>query len=101
MTTKRRLPGFVWRYTDRCLVNSSYPCREKLETYPYNRYNKIVAIGNPINEGTVENMGMTNKQFQGFIRLALGWLEKALDESPDNKSLQTLKDIFQSMSEDD
>lgn len=23
-------------------------------------------------------MGMTNKQFQGFIRLALGWLEKAL-----------------------
>ena len=24
------------------------------------------------------DMGLTNKQFQGFIRLALGWLEKAL-----------------------
>lgn len=49
----------------------------------------------------VKDMGMTNKQFQGFIRLALGWLEKALEESPDNKSLQVLKDIFQSMLEDD
>ncbi len=46
-------------------------------------------------------MGMTNKQFQGFIRLALGWLDKALEESPDNKNLQALKDIFQSMLEDD
>lgn len=46
-------------------------------------------------------MGVTNKQFQGFIRLALGWIEKALEESPENKHLQTLKDIFQSMIEDD
>lgn len=46
-------------------------------------------------------MGMTNKQFQGFIRLALGWLERALQESPENQSLITLKDIFQSMLEDD
>lgn len=30
----------------------------------------------------VKDIGMTNKQFQGFIRLALGWLEKALEESP-------------------
>lgn len=44
-----------------------------------------------------EIMGMTNKQFQGFIRLALGWLDKALEESPDNKSLQSLKDIFQTL----
>ncbi len=49
----------------------------------------------------IKDMGMTNKQFQGFIRLALGWLEKALEESPDNKNLQALKDIFQSMLEDD
>lgn len=28
-------------------------------------------------------MGMTDKQFQGFISLALGWLEKALEESPE------------------
>lgn len=46
-------------------------------------------------------MGMTSKQFQGFIRLALGWLERALQESPENQSLIALKDIFQSMSEDD
>lgn len=48
-----------------------------------------------------DTMGMTNKQFQGFIRLALGWLDKALEESPDNKNLQALRDIFQSMLEDD
>ena len=46
-------------------------------------------------------MGMTNKQFQGFIRLALGWIERALEESPENKSLLALKDIFQAMLEDD
>lgn len=46
-------------------------------------------------------MGMTNKQFQGFIRLALGWLDRALQESPENESLKALKDIFQSMLEDD
>ena len=45
-------------------------------------------------------MGMTNKQFQGFIRLALAQIERALKESPDNKALQELKDIFQNMLED-
>lgn len=49
----------------------------------------------------VTDIGMTTKQFQGFIRLALGWLEKALEESPNNKNLHALKDIFQSMLEDD
>lgn len=48
----------------------------------------------------VEEMGMTNKQFQGFIRLALGWIDKALKETPDNESLKELRDIFQSMLED-
>ena len=46
-------------------------------------------------------MGMTNKQFQGFIRLALGWMDKALQESPENESMKALRDIFQSMLEDD
>ena len=46
-------------------------------------------------------MGVTNKQFQGFIGLALGWLDRALQESPENESLKALKDIFQSMLEDD
>ena len=46
-------------------------------------------------------MGMTNKHFQGFIRLALELMNKALDKSPDNEELQKLKDIFQSMLEDD
>ena len=45
-------------------------------------------------------MGMTNKQFQGFIRLTLAQIERALKESPDNKELQELKDIFQNMLED-
>lgn len=46
-------------------------------------------------------MGMTNKQFQGFIRLTLIQIDKALDISPDNKELLELKSIFQSMLEDE
>lgn len=45
-------------------------------------------------------MGMTNKQFQGFIRLALVLIDRALDKTPDNEELQKLKDIFQLMLED-
>ena len=45
-------------------------------------------------------MDMTNKQFQGFIRLALELLEKALQKSPDNEDLRKVRDIFQSMLED-
>lgn len=45
-------------------------------------------------------MGITNKQFQGFIRLTLAQIERALQETPDNKELQELKSIFQSMLED-
>lgn len=45
-------------------------------------------------------MGMTNKQFQGFIRLALELIDKAVSKSPDNEDLQKLKDIFQNMLED-
>ena len=45
-------------------------------------------------------MGVTNKQFQGFVRLTLAQIERALKESPDNKELQELKDIFQNMLED-
>ncbi|MCI9211800.1 MAG: hypothetical protein HFH19_09360 [Ruminococcus sp.] len=45
-------------------------------------------------------MGMTNKQFQGFIRLALAQIDRALEETPENKELQELKAIFQLMLED-
>jgi hypothetical protein len=45
-------------------------------------------------------MGMTNKQFQGFIRLSLELIDRALAKTPDNEDLQKLKDIFQSMLED-
>ncbi|MCI9381265.1 MAG: hypothetical protein HFG88_09535 [Dorea sp.] len=45
-------------------------------------------------------MGMTSKQFQGFIRLALELIDRALSKTPDNEDLQKLKDIFQSMLED-
>ena len=37
-------------------------------------------------KGEAVAMGMTNKQFQGFIRLTLVQIDKALDISPDNKS---------------
>lgn len=46
-------------------------------------------------------MGMTNKQFQGFIRLTLVQINKALEISPDNKELIELKNIYQSMLEDE
>ena len=45
-------------------------------------------------------MGMTNKQFQGFIRLVIDKLKKALEVSADNTELKELLDIFQSMLED-
>nr|WP_305136279.1 hypothetical protein [uncultured Schaedlerella sp.] len=45
-------------------------------------------------------MGMTNKQFQGFIRLALAQIDRALEETPENKELQELKAIFRLMLED-
>ncbi len=45
-------------------------------------------------------MGMTNKQFQGFIRLALAQIDRALEETPENKELQELKAIFQLLLED-
>ena len=48
----------------------------------------------------VTDMGMTNKQFQGFIRLALSVINEALKINPDNEKLLELKDIFQSMLED-
>ena len=48
----------------------------------------------------VEEMGMTNKQFQGFIRLILECVENALKKNSDNEELQRLKDILQSMLED-
>lgn len=45
-------------------------------------------------------MGMTNKQFQGFVRLTLAALERALEKSPDNEELKELIAAFQSMLED-
>ncbi|MBO4395956.1 MAG: hypothetical protein J5819_06385 [Eubacterium sp.] len=46
-------------------------------------------------------MGMTNKQFQGFIRLMIDKINRALEETPDNKELLELKAILQSMLEDE
>ena len=45
-------------------------------------------------------MGMTNKQFQGLVRLALDKIKRALKESPENEELKELMDIFQAMLED-
>ena len=49
----------------------------------------------------VQDMGMTNKQFQGFIRLALSVINEALKITPDNEKLLELKDIFLFLFEDD
>lgn len=46
-------------------------------------------------------MGLTNKQFQGFVRLALAQINEALKITPDNEKLLELKDIFQVMLEDE
>ena len=46
------------------------------------------------------SMGMTNKQFQGFIRLAIVQIKRALEKTPDNDELKELLNIFQSMLED-
>ncbi len=45
-------------------------------------------------------MGMTNKQFQGFVRLTLELLERALQKTPDNEDLKKAVAIFQAMLED-
>ena len=46
------------------------------------------------------DMGMTNKQFQGFVRLSLAQIDRSLKETPDNKEFQELRNIFQAMLED-
>ena len=45
-------------------------------------------------------MGMTSKQFQGFVRLTIDKIKRALEETPDNQELQELLEIYQSMLED-
>ncbi|MBQ9437795.1 MAG: hypothetical protein IJU50_05635 [Lachnospiraceae bacterium] len=46
-------------------------------------------------------MGLTTKQFEGFIRLILAQIERALQESPENEALKNLADILQNMLEDE
>ncbi len=55
----------------------------------YDEENKKVAI-----------MEMTNRQFQGIIRLTIDKIKRALKETPDNKELQELLEIYQVMVED-
>ncbi len=44
-------------------------------------------------------MGMTSKQFQGFIRLALELIDRALSKTPDNEDLQKLNGVGQKKAE--
>ena len=46
-----------------------------------------------------EEMGMTNKQFQGFIRSLLALIKNAL-KSGDKADLEEIKNILQDMLED-
>ncbi len=45
-------------------------------------------------------MSMTNKQFQGFVRMQLALLKEAAEKSPDNEKLKEIIDILQAMLED-
>ena len=47
-----------------------------------------------------EEMGMANKQFNGFIRLVIKTVKTALDSDNPKKELESLLDILQSMLED-
>lgn len=53
-------------------------------------------------EGHDENMGMTNKQFQGFIRLIalVNKLIKNLPQDTRQEAEKELEDTLQSMKED-
>ncbi|MBR1866487.1 MAG: hypothetical protein IJ801_08280, partial [Lachnospiraceae bacterium] len=45
-------------------------------------------------------MGMTNRQFQGFIRALLKIVKTGLKTDPDNETLIDLEEILQAMLED-
>lgn len=47
-----------------------------------------------------EEMGMTHKQFNGFIRLVIKAVKTALDSDNPKKELESFLDILQSMLED-
>lgn len=45
-------------------------------------------------------MGMTNRQFQGVLRLIIIIVQKAVKASPDNEDLKELEKVLQDMIED-
>lgn len=45
-------------------------------------------------------MGMTNRQFQGFIRALLSIAKQALKETPENESIKELVEVLQATLED-
>lgn len=52
-------------------------------------------------ESSVNKMGMTNRQFQGWLRTIIKLITKMLKINPDNEELKELLDLFQSMVEDE
>ena len=45
-------------------------------------------------------MGMTNRQFQGFMRVVLLAIDNIIEKHPDILELRELRKVFQSMLED-
>ncbi len=75
-------------YTEKCR-NAHKMAIEALEQEP---------CENSVSEKEVtEQAGMTDKQFQGFIKLILKILNNALKKSPDNKDIKNLRDILNDM----
>ena len=45
-------------------------------------------------------MGMTNKQYQGFIRAIVALIDKMLAAMPDNDDLKEVRSLLQTILED-
>ena len=45
-------------------------------------------------------MGMTNKQYQGFLRSIIALIDKMLESNPNNSELAQIRSLLQSMLED-
>lgn len=42
-------------------------------------------------------MGMTDKQFDGFLRMQISWIKRAMDEKDPEKKEELLKEILDNL----
>ncbi len=46
-------------------------------------------------------MGMTNRQYQGWVRTLIAFIKEKLKNEPDNQALKEVPDLLQQMLEDE